>query len=100
MNSTQQLLNSVPSVIQGPLIPISGQYPVTPRSSIPFPPFQHGPVIPVEPVQRVRPVPVFDRYNKWPYNNHGRYTNYKILRFRDMLYPDTFPINEPSFSHV
>lgn len=36
-------------------------------------------------------------YYKYPYNNRKKYTECKILRFRDFLYRDTYPILQSNF---
>ena len=40
---------------------------------------------------------LYNDYYRYPYNNHGKYTEYKLIRFRDILYNEKFPINQINF---
>ncbi len=111
--------NSVPTIVQpsGPFVPSGNvnsipfppfqpnlvnvqQQPFYPSTANPinFPPLEPGPVIPKwnDPFNdvAVNPITQHHPYYRYHFNNHDVYTNYKLLRFRDMLYSDVklYPI--------
>jgi len=69
------------------LIPVNSipNIPLRPNNELGV--FTQAPVAPVAPV-----LPPVDTYYKYPYNNREKYTNWKIIRYRDFLYPDVYPI--------
>ncbi len=64
-----------------------------------FPPLEPGPVIPMtqkpkwnDPFNDVAVDPITESsYYRYYFNNHDAYTNYKLIRFRDILQSDVKP---------
>ena len=105
--SNSVLANSpfVPSVQSDNIRPVFRVQPVqqfqqtlSPLGPTNLPPLEPGPVIPKwnDPFNDVTVAPDTEHhsYYRYNYNNHDVYTNYKILRFRDMLYSDKYPISQ------
>lgn len=77
MNS-RQFTNSIP------IIPVDTIPNIPERPHNKLGAFTQAPVVPI--------LPPFHKYYNYPYNNREKYTNWKIFRFRDFLYPDAYPI--------